>query len=744
VFGARVQSAELAGLPEMAVGGLAEGDARVLLGSVLTGPVDGRVYDQIVAESHGNPLALLELPRGLTATELAGGFGLATPLQLAGRIEERFRQRLSELPPPTRRFLTVAAAEPTGDPVLVWRAADRLGVPAQAASPAIEAGLIEIGARVRFRHPTVRSAAYAAASIGARHDAHRALAEVTDPVADPDRRAWHLALAAPGPDAEVAAELERSAARAQARGGLAAAAALLERSAVLTLDPAERARRTIAAAGAHVSAGSPVAAAALLAAAEAGPLDELGRAQVELLRGDYRRTWGGEQGVTFYLRAAARLEGIDVRLARDTYLLALAAANSAGSLLSGAGVQEIARAARAAPLLDAPRPNDLLLDGLAMAVIDGPAAAAPTLRRALTAFRSHDLSAGEGLQWFGFACGAATQVWDHESNHTMAGRMVQAARELGALRFLPVALNLSAAVNVRAGDLTTAASLIGEAEAITEATGSRAALHAAANLAASRGNETVAVAVIDTVISDARANGAGAAIQIAQSARAMLYNGLGRYPEALTAAEEAHRHPPGWSSHLALQELVEAAVRSGQRAVADVALEQLKATTEPSGTDWALGIEARSRALLTTGDAAEALYAEAIDRLDRSPLRPEAARAHLLYGEWLRRERRPRDAREQLRTAHDMFAAMGMEAFAERARQELRATGETARRRNVETHRELTPQEANVAGLARDGLSNAEISARLLISASTVEYHLHKVFTKLNITSRGQLYRVLA
>ena len=373
VFAARVPSDELAGLPELVVEGLREGDARALLDSVLTGPLDARVRDQIVSETRGNPLALLELPRGVTPAELAGGFGLPGAVPLSGRIEESFRRRLEALPADTRRLLLVAAADPVGDPLLVWRAAGRLGIGTEAATPAAEAGLIEFGARVRFRHPLVRSAAYRSASVQERQDVHRALAEVTDPELDPDRRAWHRAQAAPGPDEDVAEELERSAGRAQARGGLAAAAAFLERAAMLTPEPGRRAQRLLAAARAKRDAGALDAALGLLVAVEAGPLDALRTAEVEHLRGqiafDQRRVGDAAR---LLLSAARRLEPLDAGLARETHLEALGAAMWAGDLDSPGGVLEAAEAARAAPPgPDPPRAVDVLLDAFATAVDGG-------------------------------------------------------------------------------------------------------------------------------------------------------------------------------------------------------------------------------------------------------------------------------------------------------------------------------------------------------------------------------------
>jgi DNA-binding CsgD family transcriptional regulator len=740
LFGTRQLIEDMRGLSGLVLEGLGASDARALLASVLRAPLDARVRERILAESHGNPLALLEWSSGLAPAELAGGFGLPA-LPMAGRIEESFRRRLGELPPTTQRFLTVAAAEPTGDPALVWRAAGRIGITTEDASLATEAGLIEIGARMGFRHPLVRSAAYAAASLDDRRAAHRALAEATDAMADPVIRAWHLVLAAAGPDEEVAEELEGSARRAQARGGLAAAAALLERSAALTIDPARRTQRTIAAARAHLEAGAPDASEALLAVAEAGPLDELSRANVEILRGQSAITWGDSgDAVRLLVRAAKRLESVDIRRARDTYTSALAIAVHAGSQSSEAARDETARAARAVPTPPGPpRPHDLLLDGLALVVTAGWASAAPALRRAITGFADAELAAEKGMFWFGHACAAAVLSWDWESFLLFSTRRVEGAREVGALAMLPWALDSLAVANVFGGDLAAAASLVGEAEALVEATGGTFTVYSAAQLAAARGHQTMAEAAIGVTIKNATARGQGVAVKIAQAAGATLYNGLGRYDVALGFAREANGEPLHWSSQLSLHELVEAAARSGQTHLAGEALDRLSESAQASGTDWALGTEARCRALLSRGDAAEASYREAIERLDRSPIRPEAARARLLYGEWLRRENRRVDARRHLRAAYERLSAIGMEAFAERARHELAATGETVRKRTFDTFDELTPQELHIARLAADGRTNAQIGSQLFISARTVEWHLRKVFTKLDVTSRGDL-----
>ena len=749
VFAARVPGPDMAGLPELAVEGLAEDDARSLLESVLTGltgPLDAQVRDRIIADTHGNPLALLELPRGLTPAQLTGGFGVSSAAPLDGRIEESFGRQLETLPAQTRRLLQLAAADPSGDPVLVWRAAGLLAIGAGAAGPAAEAGLAEFGARVRFRHPLVRSAAYRSASLQTRQELHGALAEATDPAADPDRRAWHRAQAAPGPDEEVAAELEQCAGRAQRRGGLAAAAAFLERSAGLTLDPARRAQRALAAAQAKHHAGAFDAALGLLATAQAGPQDELASARVDLLRGQIAFASGlGSDAPPLLLKAAKRLESLNLDLARETYLSAWIAALFAGRFAGAGDLTEVSRAARGLATVHSLQPAALVLDALTLLVTDGPIAAAPALRQVARVFASDSISAEDEIRWGWLAQAAASAVWDDVGWRAMLARQVQLARDVGALDQLPIDLGGLGTDAAWRGDFAMAAALIAETDAICAATGSRSAPFAAMLLASLRGDQAEAAPLIEATIAEATAGGQGIAVTYAHWAAAILANGLGRYADALAAAQQASQDSPAlYMAMWALPELIEAATRTGNAHVASDALARLAETTQAGETDFGLGMEARSRALVSEGETAERCYREAIDRLGRTQLRPELARAHLLYGEWLRRENRRRDARAELRTAHDLFTTMGIEAFAERARHELLATGDTVRKRTAETASELTAQEAHIARLAVDGRTNAEIGAQLYLSTRTVEWHLGKVYTKLGVGSRRELRRALA
>ncbi len=736
------QAAALAGLPELTLGGLPEEAAGELLATSADARVDGRVSAQVVADVAGNPLALVELAAELTPAELSGAVPLSWPRQFGGRLEELYLARVRALPADTQTLLAVAAADPTGDPALVAKAAGQLGTGLEAGEATDTQRLVSWQPRVKFRHPLIRSAAYYAAPAGTRRRVHAALAAVTDPDADPDRRAWHLAEAAPEPDEYVAAELERSASRAQARGGLTAAAAFLERAAALTADPVRRTERTLAAAQASLQAGMFGKASDLMGLAEAGPMDEFQAAREDLLRGRIAFASGlGSDAPPLLLKAAKRLEPLNLDLARETFVDAWQAAFFAGYLAGAGDLLEVSRAARVLPPpAHPPRLVDLVLDGFALLVTDGPTAAAPLLRQATSAFAGPGIPEEEILRWGFVATVADEALWDDEGWRVTV-RQVQLARDVGALDQLSFLLNRMAIETVWSGDFAAATLLIAEAGAVCEATGSRFAPVAAAMLAAFQGRETEAIPLVQSIIEQATPGGQGVSVTVAHWVAAVLYNGLGRYEEAFAAARQASEHKHVYVSVWALPELIEAAARTGNTRIAGDALDWLAETTRAGGTHLGLGIEARTRALLREEEAAEGHYREATDRLGRTRHRPELARAHLLYGEWLRRQRRRRDARDQLRTAFAMFDAMGMDAFAGRARAELRATGERARPRGPSAPPVLTAQEEQIARLVAEHLSNREIAARLFISASTVEYHLRKIFRKLGVTSRIQLAR---
>jgi len=736
----------LRGLPEVHVQPLGHRDARTLLESVLPAALDDQVLERLIVETRGNPLALVELPRGLTPSQLAGGFGVPAAVPMHDRIEESFQRRVADLPSDARLLVLVAASDPTGEATLVWRAAERLGIPESAALAAESSGLIAFRPRVAFRHPLVRSAVYRAAGAAERTKVHQALAEATDPKTDPDRRAWHRAQATVMPDEDVAADLERSAARAQARGGFAAAAAFLERSAELTVAPATRAGRALAAAMAKHQAGAVDDAVALVEIAEVGPLDDVQRAQAEVLRARIAfATNRGSDAPPLLLEAARRLERLDVPLARETYLDALTAALFTGRLAGAGDTGQVARAALAAPSAPTPRPVDLLLDGLATLIAHGPAAGTPRLRDALAAFARRDMERSEALRWRWLAGRAAGFIWEYEGWDKLTDHHIRAAREAGLLAELPLALNTRVGVHLFAGDMKAAAALVDEAEALARATGDGIApLYGALSLAAHRGREDELSRLVRAGTEDFLARGEGLGVTAMNWLTALLNNSLGRYDEAFASAAEATRIPGEiWFSTYATVELIEAACRSGRPDQGAEALESLSASTSASGTPWALGVEARSRALLTQGPAAEPLYREAIERLEPTRLRLDLARGHLIYGEWLRREARRIDARNELRAAYELFLDFGMEAFAERSRIELEATGEHARKRTADTLDQLTAQEAQISRLAAEGNTNREIAAQLFISPSTVEYHLRKAFRKLDVTSRTQLAKTL-
>ena len=740
VFGLRDSSDEhvLNGLPELTIEGLPDPEARALLESAVPGLVDPRVRRRILDETRGNPLALLELPRGLTPAELAGGFGLGDARPLASRIEHTFLERVQTLPRDTQLLLLTAAAEPLGDSSLLWRAAEQLGIGGEAGRPAESSGLIELGGRVRFSHPLVRSAVYRASDPSDRSDVHRALAEATDPIADPDRRAWHRAQATATPDEAVAAEMASSAGRAQGRGGLAAAAAFLQRAAELTPDPVMRVERSLAAAQAKLDVADAASASDLLAVAELGPVDELQRARLERMGAQIAFTSRrGRDAPPLLLDAARRLEGLDAAMARETYLEALAAAMFAGRLGTGPDAREVAEAARGSirgPAVSAP---DLLLGALVTRFTEGYAASVAPLSDALRAFIGPD-GGDPDRRWLWLACRLAQDLWDDELWHLLATRGMRLARDTGALNLLPNVANHLAALNVHSGAFATAAGLIDEVEAITQATGLPPLQYAAIMLAATRGDQ--APALFEDAWRSATARGEGSGLGLYWWVTALRHNGDGHYGDALAAAQTACEYEDVLAYGPALAELVEAAVRDGRPDDAAAALDRLSERTRASGTAWALGIGARCRALVSDD---ESLYRESIEQLGRSRAAVELARSRLLYGEWLRRENRRTDAREVLRAAHEGFSDMGAAAFAERARRELLATGETARRITADTRDALTPQELQVARLARDGHTNPEIGAQLFISPRTVEYHLHKVFRKLDVSTRKELRREL-
>jgi len=734
----------LAGLPELRLGGLDEQSARALLATVISGPLDESVRARILEETGGHPLALLELYRGRSAADLAGGFALPDPGDLPRRIEDQYAARLAELPADVQRLILLAAADPVGDPALILRAARVLGLDTGTMNLAAAADLVGFGVNVRFRHPLVRSAAYRAAAADDRRAVHEALATVTDPLADPDRRAWHCAHATAGPDESVAEELINSASRAMRRGGVAAAAAFWARAVALTPDPGQRASRALAAAGAKYAAGDFEAAQALLVTAEVGPLGELDEARVQRMRAQIafalRR---GSDAPPLMLQAAQRIQSLDAELARQTYLEALLAAIYAGRLAAGQDARQVARAARSVmlPPSGSPPPHSqLLIYGLAVRLADGYVAAAPTLREALRRYRAEPLE----LDWMSVSYNiVAMDMWDDEAWFELADGQVRLARANGTLSWLPFALDYLAEIHVQAGELSKAAALLMEREGVDSGAREATLPYVPLLLAAWRGDAPGAADLAEEMARGASDRGEGAALTYTDYAQAVLYNGQASYRAAAEAADRASAVDEIVISPWALYELAEAAARSDQHERARAAADQLSQLAAASASDWARGAAARSRALVSGGRAAEEEYREAIELLGRTRMATHLARARLVYGEWLRRENRRVEARSHLRSAFDALASMGTGAFAERARRELQATGEKVRKRSEDTRADLTPQEEEIAQLAREGRTNQEIGAQLFIGARTVEWHLGKVFAKLDISSRRELDQAL-
>ena len=749
VFAAREgegRAVVLAGLQELTVGGLGEEAAQELLATSAGAQVDRQVSGRIVTDTAGNPLALVELAAELTAAELSGAEPLDWPLRFEGRLDELYRSRVRALPGGAQTLLLLAAADPTGEPALIWNAARNLGIDPETGQAAGVERLVSWEPRVRFRHPLIRSAVYYAAPVAARRGAHQALAEVTDPEVDPDRRAWHLAEAAAGPDEQVAAELERSADRARGRGGWGSGAAFLERAARLTPDEGHQARRMLAAAEDRLAAGEAPAARALLSLAAPHLADAPARARARRLEGQSLYAAGQMPEATSVLLDAARMfQPSETRLVRDTLLDAFVAAQFSG----GAWMPEFLRAVRSAPEVADSRATlaDLLLDGFAAVGERRYAAGAALLRQAIVPLADGQPIPDDALPHLMAVGQAAGLLYDDSARYQMEKRWVAELRGRGAIAALLTALGIQLSVQVQEGRFADAEATLAEGRALSEATGYRAILGAYTWqelwALARQGREADTRQLAARMLREYAGTGKRYEVLRVHGALATLELGLGDYAAALHHALEAlpRENILGFA---AFADVVEAGTRCGERDTAAAALEAFTPWALASGTDLALGLLARSRALLADDDHAEAEYRLGVDYLQRCRLVPELARAHQVCGEWLRRQRRRRDARDQLRRAFEMFDEMGMTAFAGRARAELRATGERARPRSLGTPEVLTAQEAQIARLAAERLSNREIAGQLFISARTVEYHLHKVFRKLDVTSRAQLARTFA
>jgi DNA-binding CsgD family transcriptional regulator len=732
----------LHGLPELRLQGLPHVETRLLLARSNPGPIDPIVADRIVEETRGNPHALLELTRAASAAEMAGGFGLSPSRDLSPQVGQELLQQVLALPPQSRQLLLTAAAEPLGDPRLLWRAAAELQLPRTAAGPLRSEGLLSLAPRVVFRRPLLRFAIHQLATDEERHDVHFALALATDPARDPDHHVWHLAHAADGPDEGLASELERLTPIARRRGGLPAAAAFLEQATMLTLHPGRLADRALAAAEAKHAAGADHDATRLLSTAEMYPLDDRRRGRLQRQRAHIPSPGNPD----ILVEAARRIQTDRPDLARTTYLEAVAAAMAAGRLQPAGRSAEIAEAALMAPPSSRPTASDRLLDGLATRLTRGREESRKPLADALEAFRTTELS-DRDAPWAGLASRVAADLWDDDAWDAFNLRAVQHAKDSGAVADLSAALDRRALAEVQFGNFSAASHLLTEIRAVESATGTSRAAHASMLLTAWCGRGQQASRQLEAARRGALRCNDGLALTIGALSAAVLFAGQGRYDEALRYAREAAENTGGPDEfeyrNWALAELVEAAARTGDLDEAARALRRLENRIEGSASQWALGTRALLRALISSDDDAERWYREAVDRLARCKVRPQIARAQLLYGEWLRRRSRRSDARGPLRAAWNLLTTIGAAAFTERAHRELLATGERAKARSVAASRQLTPQEIRIAAMARDGLSNPAIGARIFVSPRTVEYHLAKVFTKLGISGRGELHLVL-
>ncbi|MGW2449239.1 helix-turn-helix transcriptional regulator [Streptomyces sp. NPDC001675] len=735
------QRQELAGLPTLHIEGLREYHARTLLTAQLHAPIDERVLDRVLGEARGNPLALLELPRGAMPDRWTEASAVPEAQTVTRKIEASFREQVAELPPATQMLLLVAAAEPLGDALLLWRAIDRLGISSAAALPAQTSHLLDIDVRVRFRHPLVRSAVYGAASADDKRRAHAALANVISQAEEPDRRAWHRGQASQGPDEQAAADLEASADRAMARGGTSMAAAFLRLAAALTPDPGLRVSRTLAAVQAMRDAGAPDEALDLLSAVDTSLLKPLQSARAEWLRAQLAYdTKRSDTAVTMLMKAAVRMAPYDTEAAGEAFLEAFTAAVFVGRFGQPRQLTDIAEAVRTAvPAPQPSRPRGLLLNSLITQATQGYSAAVPLLRDAVDAYTAAQDDHTASIGTLGMVCSAALDVWDDKAFRLLAERQVRVARADGAVAALPVALSYRALAYVHAGQLTEAAALIDEVHTITEAIGAPAMLYVDITLAAWRGERTRTLALAREVMKETSERGEGRMLTAAEYATAVLFNGLGRYDVALEACQPACDLDELSFRPWVQPEFVEAAARSSLPDLAKPAVERLEECDRMCGTPWARGMWLRSRALVTQEDEAEPLYLEAIDVLGMTESAVHHARAQLLYGEWLRRQGRRSDARAHLGAAYDTLASVGAAAFATRASRELHATGARLRRRKAEAFEQLTAQELRIARLVAGGSTSKEIGVQLFLSPRTVDAHLRNIFAKLGINSRRQL-----
>jgi DNA-binding CsgD family transcriptional regulator len=749
VFGVREppRLAMLEGIPELELSGLSPASAAELLVALAAGRVDPHVAAQIADRAGGNPLVLTEVGRELAEGRIPSGLLLNAPIPVGQRLETHFRDRVLDLPPDCRALLLLAAAGAA--PAVTWRAAALEGLGPEAALPAETGQLVAMTPELRFRHPLIRAAVYASAEPADRRRAHELLARATDARINPDLRAWHLAGAALAPDEDIAAELERCAEGARRRGGFLAEAEFLARSAELSPDPAGVAARTLAAAGAAVTGGAPLRAEALLDAGEPAFEDPFVRAQAQRLRQRVRYLCGrpfGEMPIAL-LGAAKVLAPVDRGLARRTMLDAVELAIVTGRFISGVTVAEVGRAALALRADEDSNPgiDDLLLAGLATLAADGYVKAAPLLRRAVTAMASPDAVGAAVPLWFIDGVYATHALWDDRARHDWLERCERVARATGALHHLQQALTCLSTVEAQTGQLSSAEARGEDCHQLGLAIGfspEKLAVNSNAELLAWRGLDTAVQLAADNGAAAAEYLHAGDIKRPGYRALMVLHLSRGRYLDAFQVASRMRADDRLHFDNEALPNLVEAGVRSGHHDAAALALGELVQRASASGTSWALGLMARSQALLEPVDP-EPLYQRAINHLGKTTVITDLARAHLLYGEWLRRQKRRLDARDQLQHAHDLFTSMDAPAFAHRAGVELAATGARVHKHASGMVGDLTAQEARIARLAAGGATNQMIAAELFISSHTVGYHLTKAFRKLGVTSRQQLHTVL-
>jgi DNA-binding CsgD family transcriptional regulator len=740
----------LQGLPVLVVHGLPDQAAYVLLKASIDQPIDPAVAAHLVTQTGGNPLAVVEAGRELTPDQLSGAVPLTEPLAVGPRLEKSFLRRVRELPPDTQALLLLAAAGSPDQVDPLWRAAADLGIPESAATPAEAAGLMTFWPEVRFVHPLVRSAVYHAATAAERRRTHRALASASEQ--DPVARAWHLAAATVRRDEKVAAAVESAADQTRSRGGYAATALLLERAAQLTPDPERRAERELAAAQVHLLAGTVDRAEALLAAATSGLQDPRSGAEAVRLHGRIEATCGRPaDALATLVDAARRLRPFDPLAARDALLSALESSVFAGWAPSAPLLRAIAEIARDLPPADNPQDSapTLLLQGYTARLTAGYAAGVPAMRSAIAALLRGEANPDFARRHFELTAISAADLLDETAVERLTRIWIDGARRSGALARLAVGLAFrSAFADAPAGMLSAARTANAEAGELGQVTHNAGVVpptgaHRVITLALA-GNEPITRETAAAVAREAPSRAAAGEAAFAAYALGVLEISLGNYEAAVGCLEPGYLDGTPLVGTQALPDLVEASVRAGRSELAEGALEQLAERASASPTALAQGLLARSQAVLDITDETQERYEEAIRLLGGTRAVPHLARTHLLYGEWLRRQRLRREARDQLRAALDMFEATGLDAFAERSRVELRATGERVRKKVVGDPEELTPREAQIATLVSEGEGNRQIAAQLFVSPSTVEYHLGKVFRKLGVTSRTQLAHLVS